>query len=604
MKINKLEYQSSYIITDNIFDNILKNYSKAKVGRLNIYYDRHTDILLKELNNKSILLLGYCFDIRSGMKDQEDTLIDLLISKDLHSELDYINGRYIIVIKNEKGEYFIYSDASQLRPLVYHHSSKILASHDSLLNELLVNLDYEINKRDHRKHNELDYTRFYEIYKFNPSLYLSYNDFNFVRFYPREQLKESTSKKVFYDLKKYLNESITYLEKVNNDIFVTVTGGIDSRVSAALTRDFSNKVKYLTYTQPKNKLATKMAKKIYEIDEQIAKEMRVYLGWNHTIINLEEYKLTKENNRINNIKFNSKHSYALSKYYRDTMKYYKAFHVKSTVFGMGKADFPKELDNNEENLEFYKKCIHGIPKDILNTKTIETEINEYFKRNKVYEGVTKGRHYFDLYHLESRMGNWHSMLTLETDPETEEFIFTNTRKAIDLIQQPSIKERRNFELYKQIINDYWPVLLKFSINKISIKKSSQSIKNETLLYNQMEITALNKINLDEETNSIKVKPATNLVSIYENYSFSLKSHTLDSKKIRIKSFYKNIKSKGKISVIIRTDKKIKVYDILDLNNGTEITIGEVPTIFSIVYSNNFVKSSWVDAGRLSIEILE
>src|SRR5699024_6632224 len=106
MKINKLEYQSSYIITDNIFDNILKNYSNAKVSRLNIYYDRHTDILIKELNNKSILLLGYCFDIRSGMKDQEDTLIDLLISKDLHSELDYINGRYIIVIKNEKGEYF------------------------------------------------------------------------------------------------------------------------------------------------------------------------------------------------------------------------------------------------------------------------------------------------------------------------------------------------------------------------------------------------------------------------------------------------------------------------------------------------------------------
>src|SRR5699024_9961385 len=75
------------------------------------------------------------------------------------------------------------------------------------------------------------------------------------------------------------------------------------------------------------------------------------------------------------------------------------------------------------------------------------------------------RHYFDLFHLESRMGNWHSALTLESDPETEEFIFTNSRKMIDFIQQPKLEERKEFTLYKRIIDHYWPLLLHFGIYK-------------------------------------------------------------------------------------------------------------------------------------------
>src|SRR5699024_7610788 len=130
-----------------------------------------------------------------------------------------------------------------------------------------------------------------------------------------------------------------------------------------------------------------------------------------------------------------------------------------------KGDFPTSLDAKSSDLDFYKRCIHGISKDFEKHYNLEEEVEKYFDRNLIEKGVTKGRHYFDLFHLESRMGNWHSALTLETDPETEEFIFTNSRKIIDLIQQPFLGERKEFVLYKMIIDNYWQLLLHFGINK-------------------------------------------------------------------------------------------------------------------------------------------
>src|SRR5699024_7182238 len=526
----------------------------------------------------------------------------------IEEELDYINGRYNFIIQKDN-EIKIFSDASQLRPFVYHEDSKILASHDSLLKDILNEFEIEVKSRTPGFHTELDFTRFHDIYKFNPSLYLNYNDFKFTRFYPRVDLITQSSDEVFQELKPFLDQSRLFLEGINNDKFVTVTAGIDSRVSAALTRDFSNEMEYLTYTQARKKLATRMAKKIYKIDEKITTDMRNYLGWNHSIIKLSDYTPPKDEIKELNKIYNSKHAYALANYYKDK-NYNKAIHVKSTVFGMGKADFPKDLDAQEDTLEFYKKCVHGLPQRFFDHADFDQEIEAYFKRNKIYEGVTKGRHYFDIFHLESRMGNWHSMLTLETDPETEEFIFTNCRKIIDFIQTPPTKEKREFRLYKEIIQNYWPVLMRFGINYLNSKKENNQVivdedEKKNLIDKKVVVKDINKIDLKQSESSLIAKPDVNLVNIYDTYSFSLEHENIDEnfkQTITLTSFYKNSKAKNKINVIIKQNNDIKIFDILDLNKGVNLSMESKPIIISIVYSSNFTSSTWVDAGRIKIDM--
>src|SRR5699024_5468882 len=182
-------------------------------------------------------------------------------------------------------------------------------------------------------------------------------------------------------------------------------------------------------------------------------------------------------------------------------------------------------------------------------------------------GITKGRHYFDLFHLESRMGNWHSMLTLETDPETEEFIFTNCRKMIDYIQTPPTDEKIEYRLYKEIINNYWPVLLKFGINSlVSVKENDQENDDdlETSSIGNILVKAINKIELIEENGSLLVKPDVQLTNIYDSYSFSIEKFA-EPITVKLTSFYRNQKAKNKINIILKKSDSIEVYDILDLN---------------------------------------
>lgn len=607
MKIKDVKYESSYVLTEWNLNNILTDYKLINLPSINIYFDEQVEVTEMREKENIIVLIGYCFDIRDGNKGTNKILSDLLNSDDLEEDLDYINGRYnLIILKNKVTK--IFSDASQLKPLVYNKQYRILGSHDSLINMILNEFKIKLEQRSPGFHTELDFTRYKNIFKFNPSLYLKFSNFEFTRFYPRKNLSRQTSKEIFNDMKPYLDQSIAYLEGIEHDKLVTVTAGVDSRVSAALTRDFSNEVEYLTYTQNRNKLASKMAKNIYKIDEKITKDMRSYLGWNHNIINLSDYTASKEQIKKLSKIYNSKHAYSLANYYRER-NYNKVIHVKSTVFGMGKADFPKKLDDQEESIEFYRKCVHGLPKQFIENDDVEKEINEYFERNEVHEGVTKGRHYFDLFHLESRMGNWHSMLTLETDPETEEFIFTNCRKIIDFIQAPSTEEKRNYTLYKEIIKSYWPVLLKFGINS-TVSESANDQQNinlgkvDSLAIKDVAFKNINKTFFEKKQDTLIVKPDVKLVNIYDTYSFSIEHENMDNKKrqITLTSFYNNNKAKNNINVIIKQNKNIKVLDILEMNNGINITIEKKPIVVSIVYSANFKNHTWVDAGRIQVDL--
>ena len=598
MKFNNTYYPGSYIISPLEISESLSDYSVINIREYNFYLSE--DILVDYTENEDgyILLIGYCFDIRDGLLSQKNILENLLSQNDIVSELDYINGRYIIFRhKDEKLE--LYSDASQLQPLVYHKKSRSLASHDKLLANLLRDNEAEIKQReDLSHHTELDYTRFYEVFKLNPSLMLDMNNFTFTRIYPRTDLTEETPEKIHKEITPYLDESINWLKNNKNEKFLTITGGIDSRVSASLSKGVSG-IEYLTYLTPQKKLATKMAKNIYKIDEDITRQMKSNLGWKHEIINIFNFQVPKEQYREYNALFNSKHSFGLRNYYENHKNYRHALHVKSTVFGMGKADFKMNLDNPEENFDFYTSCLHGLPDTLISSDSFDEEIKEYYERNLVDEGVTRGRHYFDMFHLESRMGNWHSTLTLETDPQTDEFIFTNTRLLIDYIQQPSISERRDYTLYKKIINNYWPALLHFGINN-NLNYYEQETKNNFSCAN-LNIKGSSNLVFDVKADQLSAKPKKTPISFDD--LFTIKLNSSENKKYLLKSTYSNPKGQGNIRVIIRTNKEHNVYDITKLNDGVEIDVSPEGILIIMMYNRQFINSSWKDAGELLLESL-
>lgn len=598
MDYKNTEYPHSFVISKNSINlDTLKNFQEIELFEYKIYYSKSYDVTL--LNNGDVkhILIGYALDIRDSEKTNIDILEMLHQSDTVIEDLEFIAGRYVY-IKAVNKEMYVYSDASQLLPLVFNKEAEVFSSHDNLLAEILLDNNYKITRRPLEVHNELDFTRYEEIQKFNPSMRLRTKDFTYRRIYPRVQLGTESVNTAYKRIKPYFTEMINWLKKNKQPKFLTLTGGIDSRVSAALTKEIEG-IEYLTYFMPDNYIKTSLAKSIYATDRKITSQMRENLKWNHKIIDLTEIPMSKDELKFYEQYYNSKHGYRLDKYYREYKNYHKALHIKSTVFGMGKADFPASLDAIASSFDYYKRSVHGIGKQFEEHYNFEEEINKYFERNLVEPSVTKGRHYFDLYHLESRMGNWHSALTLETDPETEEFIFTNSRKIIDLIQLPTISDRRKYSLYKEIINQHWPVLLFFGIN--TDENLYEQNKNLILTrHKDITIHGTRSLKINKIKGLLSILPIEQHIDLKNNYYFIIENN--GSENAVLQSDYDKESARGCIRVILRYNNKIEEHDIIDLKMGLNISNYGKLVHINIIFNKEYNSESWRKAATLKIKV--
>src|SRR5699024_12639385 len=121
----------------------------------------------------------------------------------------------------------------------------------------------------------------------------------------------------FNKMKTYLHNSIERVKYINQFKLPRMTGGIDSCVLAALTRELTNDIEYMTYTKTSKNIKNDLAKLIYTNDQKITEQMQQNLPWRHTIFNLDKFEPTgssiKENERI----LYSNHSYKFENYYNN-----------------------------------------------------------------------------------------------------------------------------------------------------------------------------------------------------------------------------------------------------------------------------------------------
>lgn len=572
-----------------------------------LFYNRDMDVTVQQTGENIIVVLGYMLDIRDGDLTTEEIAKKLVQTNNVDKELDYINGRYVAII-NKNGNPSVYTDASALMPINYSQSEKVISSHDILIEKILEQNGKIVEEVQDELLGSFDFTRFKGIFKFNPSLKLNLNDYVFERFYPATELTRRSIDDILKELDLYFREMIKWLKKWDNDIILTLTGGYDSRVSMALTNELSERIEYITYLHPNLKRLSEAAQKIYEVDLFITETLEKNFRINHTQVNLADYDLKNDEREYYKSILQTAHSFSLIDYFKNDRKFDKALHIKSTVFGMGKSDFPLNKNHNPETYEEMGDFIHGVSNAALKLPNYKDILNDYYKRNLQEEKVGKGRHFFEIFHLESRMGNWHSNVTQETDPELLEFIFVNARRILDLLQSPSIQERRDKMLYKHIINEYWPALLFVGFNEETFNLDYDKLGINTMKYfNGLTIyehTNLSVTELDEKM--VEIKPDDEKVGPESQYVFKAKNKTNYSQNLKIKSLFnkENARQYINVSTMKMNEKSVVSMDIVDLFKGTDIRLEPFEEFMvEINYNHRFDKLSWQQAGRIQISIV-
>lgn len=603
MFVNEIKYNYAYALTKNSNHPSITGHKQINILVWNLYYSDDLDIHVFESGADQYILLGYALDIKDGSLSAEEILQKLSKEENIDQALDYINGRYVLLV-NRNEELYVYTDASALLPINYSSNKNIIASHDGIVKDLLIESGTEVNQIQQELKGSFDFTRFKDVFKFNPSLKLNLTTGVFLRYYPHSALVPKDINIVVKELEIYFSEMIEWLKAWNNEIILTLTGGYDSRVSLALTREISDKVEYLTYVHPNLQRLSERAQEIYDIDKFVTKFLSENMNLNHSLVELSDYDLKGEEREYYKTILQSAHSFPLIDYFKNKRQFNKVLHIKSTVFGMGKSDFPLGKNHNPQTYEEMKDFIHGVSKKAMALPEYNDILQSYYQRNLQSEGVGQGRHFFDIFHLESRMGNWHSNVTQETDPELIDFIFVNSRRIIDLLQSLSIQERKDKLLYKTLIKKYWPALLFVGFNEKSFNVDYTKVGLDYEYINGFKIYELNDLVLEQtEDHTVVIKPDSELVGPQNQYVFKAKNNTHVAKKLNIRSLFNKENGRSYINVkIMKLDNKTyKSIDIVDLFEGYEVTIEPFKELMiKIDYNHVFDKASWQQAGRVQI----
>ena len=591
--ISSLRDFNNYKLTDEYHLLVSKDYQLTKIKN----------------ENKSIYLIGYGFDIRNSSNSIETILYNLIETSNFHEELEYLNGRFVLIFVKDN-RVIVSTDAGGLKPVFYSKQTELVSSHEFIIktiNQKHFKLPIEINEEYRR--GFLDQTSFKKIYKLSPNNEIELNDFKTKRIFPLSNNGEAKTEDIISEMSPYIDEINNWLHHQDNKRF-SLTGGIDSRISLALAKPIIEELKFFTYLKPLNHIQNEKRRDIYSKDEKIVQDLAENLRIEHEFFTINKEK--KDRNYYKKLRqvVSSNHSYALSKYFQDNIRYKNGLHIKSTIQSIAKASFEKELYESNDFNTLVNGSKRWAKKELIRGEdglSLIDSVSEFMKRTDLTLNNIYDYHILDILFMESRLGNFQSIITQETDNTLEVFNYFNSRKLISLLLQPNLEERQSEQLSSAVINHFWPMLNFFGVNEetnlyMEHKKLKEKIvrdKEKRLEMFQIDTTSnlgvikdIHKAEFIIQPNNIPIKPN-------ENYSFKIINNSVYNKVLNIKSKYNNIKGRNIFTLIFDG----KEVDIVDAFKGEYIVIkpGESQLV-TLSVKKERKRISWLDAATVILTV--
>jgi len=136
-------YPNGFILSEKQFDDIPEYYKvKEILNRYYYYYDENSQYNLTSEEDYFIIIHGHYIFLDSDYNEKNDELPGKLLETykfdydRFLNLLDYIGGRYIIIIGNKEKVEF-YPDATAARTTYYSLKENIASSHVNLINDLI-----------------------------------------------------------------------------------------------------------------------------------------------------------------------------------------------------------------------------------------------------------------------------------------------------------------------------------------------------------------------------------------------------------------------------------------------------------------------------------
>ncbi|MFC3420069.1 hypothetical protein ACFOLA_11315 [Salinicoccus hispanicus] len=613
------EFQSKpFILSKRALVNVQNDFDHVEaLSSAHLYYDDKTEVTDSSNHGIRILLIGYILDITDGNRSSSEILTELCQlyqsenKESFYEKLDFLNGRYIL-IADDGSDTVLFTDATCLRP-VFYWNKEILGSHEVLVREVVEGENnIELSVQKFKMNGFLDYTSTQSVYKMNPNVFYSAVGMQFIRYYPRAQSKVSEVDEIVAKTIDFYQPQVEWLNRNYPLIYQSLTGGYDSKISLAITKPTMNKVQYFTYMIDLENTPDSQFSRIYRKDKDLVDRLvyNLNIDDNHTYYYFNEYPLPKDYEKTISRNTSSSHSYVLSHLtHREFEK--NSIHVKSTIYEIAKLPFSANHINAQTDEELLNVIVNWAPKTLRKEPEKLLDMYRSFAERVDMEQVALyGYNLPVMLYWETRMGNWHSNITQETDNVLETFVFVNNRHMLNQFMYLDTQARKNRTYFDKVVSNKWPILNYFIPNRYetledriamqandgaSQTRGSASRARVELTHYGINVRDISNLEVAAQADHIEIRPLQGTKLKDEEITLTLANNDESDKPLVLEGYY-NHPSKN-IFIALNGEK----FSINDYHEGKNVTLkaGEEMKI-SYHYAKNFDRSSWYKAGMLTI----
>lgn len=464
----------------SLFEDI-DHYRRYELAGYTLYADEITEVGIATDGDDWLITIGKLLPLSTGIvsargTDIADELMTILKTQGLgglERALYDLAGRHAMIVKTGDNV-MAYNDAAGHRTVYFNAAQQHIASQFDMLHRLtdVQTLwdPVESQRPDAGPDGMWDITENPHVKTLLPNHRLHLQDGTQRRFglmdpNPNSRTDWADKIETVYQL---WHEQLQQLIELapNNQLGMSLSGGLDSRTVLAHMRPYLNNVRAFTYTAANvksGKPPTSYWQRTMVTDHNVLDQMTDHLPEDfHVVVGSEAQKLTAEDTAILGRNSSRNHGRRLVQLYKEMFADNNSIHVRGNFVEMGRLirgqlDIPTQRGRMAPII--YQIGRRRRP-NMTAYKAFFWEKIKEFEYDKLHEDIE----HTDVYHWENRSSRWYAEIANETDTVFDSIVPVNARRIYEMLISPRRDVRPSAQFQTDLIHRAWPELLAYGIN--------------------------------------------------------------------------------------------------------------------------------------------
>ena len=477
-------FARGFVLADGTLEPPVPGWLSERVHGLTLWRAPEVEVARTTCGDTFIALLGLFVDTEGWLP--RDAALKAAATALARSESEFLDatdgwsGRYLVIYGDTTARQ-VMTDASGMRSAFYALDGPfVLASHARLVADIVQADAWPANPaflelhRSGRQNLVLPRpgrtTPWAGVVMLPPNQVLDVEDRRLRRIFPRGPLPMLDPAGAAALVAPALRGQVLSLVATGRPVAMSLTGGLDSRVSLAASRPARHGIRYFTYRR--------QSRQATEWDVAQASEIAAELGLCYEVIHAPAAGLARElAEEIKRATILS-HGRAIVAAYRRTFRS-DTIHVRSNVSGVGSAFYRKawltDLPRDEKLVTpemLARIWAHGRP-------TAQALVDAFADWMDAI-GFHEVEHIdpFDVVYWEHRLASWHANMLLESDFAFDTHVLFNARTILRTLAavQP-VEERRRRSALRLVVANLWPELGRWPTEPRTLRKRLRGVRH-------------------------------------------------------------------------------------------------------------------------------